>query len=325
MRIPALCTLVIAAVLGLAGPAAAAGPAWCAAYRNGSTNCGFNTYEQCLAAISGIGGFCNRNYIDGPSDKPARARNARSARPSRKPDARTRKKSKNAWRRSLCRGRRRQPAPVIVQPQPMPVVVQPPAAPAQQPVKSFPDGACALLESRKPVSPRWDRLALTIIPTLRVQSALLTPKLGNPGEARNWYNRALAADPNHISTLVYSGALYVAQGDLAKARGDLDRIKAICGAAACPNPRNSKARSPRKAASGARHAAEVFLQHVHERFRLDFHAAGERVVDHDHRQQRGKDQRRKRAGHQRLRVQVLGAEEEGETHRDDGAAEQNEP
>ena len=44
------------------------------------------------------------------------------------------------------------------------------------------------------------------------------------------------------------------------------------------------------------HAAEIF-QHVHERFRLDFHAAGERVVDHDHRQQRGKDQRRKRARH----------------------------
>ena len=37
--------------------------------------------------------------------------------------------------------------------------------------------------------------------------------LGNLAEARSWYNRALAADPNNMSTLVYSGALYVAQGD----------------------------------------------------------------------------------------------------------------
>src|SRR5260221_3153934 len=33
------------------------------------------------------------------------------------------------------------------------------------------------------------------------------PKLGNRTEARAWYNKALAADPNHISTWDYSGAL----------------------------------------------------------------------------------------------------------------------
>ena len=29
---------------------------WCAHYRNGGTNCGFHSYEQCQAAISGNGG-----------------------------------------------------------------------------------------------------------------------------------------------------------------------------------------------------------------------------------------------------------------------------
>ena len=58
-------------------------------------------------------------------------------------------------------------------------------------------------------------------------------RLGSQAEARAWYNKALAADPNHISTWGYSGALYVAQGDIARARGDLERIKAICGGTAC--------------------------------------------------------------------------------------------
>jgi hypothetical protein len=31
---------------------------WCANYRNGSRNCGFYTFQQCLAAISGLGGSC---------------------------------------------------------------------------------------------------------------------------------------------------------------------------------------------------------------------------------------------------------------------------
>jgi Flp pilus assembly protein TadD len=58
-------------------------------------------------------------------------------------------------------------------------------------------------------------------------------KLGNANEARAWDAKALGADPNHVATLGNSGALYVAQGDLAKARGDLDRIKAACGGTTC--------------------------------------------------------------------------------------------
>jgi hypothetical protein len=37
---------------------------WCALYgRFGTqaTNCGFSTYQQCLATISGVGGYCARN------------------------------------------------------------------------------------------------------------------------------------------------------------------------------------------------------------------------------------------------------------------------
>jgi hypothetical protein len=37
---------------------------WCAQYggrMGGGENCGFSTYAQCRAALSGNGGFCNRN------------------------------------------------------------------------------------------------------------------------------------------------------------------------------------------------------------------------------------------------------------------------
>src|SRR5262245_41532140 len=60
--------LAIATVLGTAilllpqGSANAQAARWCAVYSNGAgTNCGFNTYRQCRADISGVGGYCRRN------------------------------------------------------------------------------------------------------------------------------------------------------------------------------------------------------------------------------------------------------------------------
>ena len=55
---------------------------WCAQYggKSGATNCYFVTYEQCRAALSGNGGFCNPNtFYDGrpvmtPDDSVARYR-----------------------------------------------------------------------------------------------------------------------------------------------------------------------------------------------------------------------------------------------------------
>ncbi|HVY59775.1 MAG TPA: DUF3551 domain-containing protein [Xanthobacteraceae bacterium] len=35
---------------------------WCAYYYlYGGSNCGFSTFEQCMATVSGVGGICNRN------------------------------------------------------------------------------------------------------------------------------------------------------------------------------------------------------------------------------------------------------------------------
>jgi hypothetical protein len=45
---------------------------WCANYTKGSTSCSFVTFEQCMADVSGIGGFCERNTMYHPAVAPAR-------------------------------------------------------------------------------------------------------------------------------------------------------------------------------------------------------------------------------------------------------------
>jgi hypothetical protein len=48
---------------------------WCAEYRGrvGGTNCGFVTYRQCVATISGVGGSCYRNpAYQPPAERPRR-------------------------------------------------------------------------------------------------------------------------------------------------------------------------------------------------------------------------------------------------------------
>ena len=58
--------LVICAVLvgGMGGAASAA--SWCAVYDVSTRNCGFSSYQQCLATIRGVGGYCTPNtYEDG--------------------------------------------------------------------------------------------------------------------------------------------------------------------------------------------------------------------------------------------------------------------
>jgi hypothetical protein len=54
----ALAALVAA---GSATPAAAATYPWCARYSTSGGECSFNTFEQCMATLSGIGGSCVDN------------------------------------------------------------------------------------------------------------------------------------------------------------------------------------------------------------------------------------------------------------------------
>jgi Protein of unknown function (DUF3551) len=67
--------LIMASAIGT--PARADGP-WCAFYNGhfgGASNCGFHTNEQCLATISGVGGWCQPNTMYAPpAGRPRRYR-----------------------------------------------------------------------------------------------------------------------------------------------------------------------------------------------------------------------------------------------------------
>jgi len=58
-------------------------------------------------------------------------------------------------------------------------------------------------------------------------------KLGRYDDAKRWYERALAADPNHVVTWSYYGMWHAEQGNLLKARDDLEKVRAICGNTEC--------------------------------------------------------------------------------------------
>ena len=50
---------------------------WCAVYSGrfgGASNCGFSTWNQCMATVSGIGGFCAHNQFYNPRPSASRSR-----------------------------------------------------------------------------------------------------------------------------------------------------------------------------------------------------------------------------------------------------------
>jgi Protein of unknown function (DUF3551) len=60
MRMKVVFAVIFATLLSTV--AAHADGSWCANYNGGNgTNCGFHSFEQCQATVSGIGGFCSRN------------------------------------------------------------------------------------------------------------------------------------------------------------------------------------------------------------------------------------------------------------------------
>jgi len=54
-------------------------------------------------------------------------------------------------------------------------------------------------------------------------------KLGRYDDAKYWYDKALAADPNHALTWSYYGMWHAEQGNLLKAKDDLEKVRLICG------------------------------------------------------------------------------------------------
>lgn len=83
-RLVFLALLAAPAAVLLPAPAHADPYKWCAQYGGfwgtGGRNCGFTTYRQCMATVSGIGGACEPNQFytgretTGSGRKPRKAR-----------------------------------------------------------------------------------------------------------------------------------------------------------------------------------------------------------------------------------------------------------
>lgn len=61
MRLGLIPAALIAALQLLPAAAQAREYPWCARYDWSTYNCGFVSFEQCLATVRGIGGICERN------------------------------------------------------------------------------------------------------------------------------------------------------------------------------------------------------------------------------------------------------------------------
>lgn len=69
MRMTLFALAMVAALIGDTRPGAAREwYPWCAQYadRSGITECGFDTFQQCRATVSGIGGSCVQNWRPAP-------------------------------------------------------------------------------------------------------------------------------------------------------------------------------------------------------------------------------------------------------------------
>jgi len=56
-----------------------------------------------------------------------------------------------------------------------------------------------------------------------------SPRQVEYDDAKYWYDKALDTDPNHALTWSYYGMWHAEQGNLFKAKDDLEKVRLICG------------------------------------------------------------------------------------------------
>ena len=77
MKLLLFIVALLAGTIGISVRADAQDYPWCAQYSgamSGTTNCGFVSFAQCMATVTGIGGFCvlNNTYQPPAAARPSR-------------------------------------------------------------------------------------------------------------------------------------------------------------------------------------------------------------------------------------------------------------
>jgi len=204
---------------------------WCAMYKTGGTNCYFTSHAQCQASVSGIGGFCNE-VPDGKSGAKAPPERTRKAVAKPKPDPEP---------KSQAAPRRVEPAPAVAAPVAAPIPAAPTPAPTAASAPTAPAMDSAFVQARQLIlGGQYDAgiaamraLKFDDHPEIATFIGLAYRKLGRTDEAKSWYERALAADPNHKLALSYYGMMRAEQGDIPGAQANLIRIGQLCGNISC--------------------------------------------------------------------------------------------
>jgi tetratricopeptide (TPR) repeat protein len=235
----------------------AAQASWCAAYRSGANNCGFQTIEQCRATVSGIGGSCVPNYSDPqPAARRAPTASERADRPVRNTRTRTKPAHQEPTRQAIRPRPTPPPAPAEKTPtfasgdddhiipaepedsQPVQASISEtnitPSAMAGERSSSFITARDLVLRGRYQAGlAALQNLNQDNDPDVAAYTGFAYSKLDRPADAKSWYEKALALDPNHLWALSYYGLLMVEEGNLRAARENLEKIKTVCGGVGC--------------------------------------------------------------------------------------------
>jgi len=228
---PPVIVSVLALVAFVIGGRSETQASWCAMYKTGGTNCYFTSHAQCQASVSGIGGFCNE-VPDGKSGAKAPPERARKAVAKPKPDPEP---------KSQAAPRRVEPAPAVAAPVAAPIPAVPTPAPTAASAPTAPAMDSAFVQARQLIlGGQYDAgiaamraLKFDDHPEIATFIGLAYRKLGRTDEAKSWYERALAADPNHKLALSYYGMMRAEQGDIPGAQANLIRIGQLCGDINC--------------------------------------------------------------------------------------------
>ena len=225
MRYVSLCSAIFVAAILLAAPTTVNAAVWChvASGRDGgATTCRYRSFEQCMESMRGVGGSCMQGSSTDEQAAPPRDRKKATRDKASKPQPEAAKSLELPAKQAAPA-----PTPAVQTPTPQ-------AAAPQQPAQHFADARQLILAGQYESGLAAMRaLGSDQHPDVATYIGLAHNKLGRVNDARLWYDKALAADPDHLLTLSYYGMLRAEQGDLRKARDDLEKIKRLCGGTGC--------------------------------------------------------------------------------------------
>jgi tetratricopeptide (TPR) repeat protein len=117
---------------------------------------------------------------------------------------------------------------------PAAAAVVPAALAPQRPPRDFAEARQLILEGQYEAGIKaMQTLGFDDRPDGAAYVGLAHRRLGRIAEAQAWYERALRGNPGHLLTLSFDGMLRAEQGDLARARENLEKIRQLCGGTTC--------------------------------------------------------------------------------------------